>query len=82
LGHATLTNTTTNNTTEPDLPVPVAVHLATANEADVLSTGEMATTVGSIDSIDYGNLFILSLLSLPPPAAAEALSLSFNFLDG
>jgi hypothetical protein len=41
----------------------------------------MATTIGSSDSVNYGNLFILSLLLLPQSAAAEASLLSINFLD-
>jgi hypothetical protein len=42
----------------------------------------MAMTVGSSDSTKYGNLTILSSPLLPPLAAAEALLLSLNFLDG
>jgi hypothetical protein len=82
LGHGTPANATANNTTEPDPPATVALHPATANDANVPSGGEMATTIGSGDSVDYGNSFILSLPLPLPPAAAEAPLLSFNFLDG
>ncbi len=82
LGHNTPANATTNSTMEPDLPAAVAVHPATANNANVPSRGEMVTTVGGGDSVNYGNSFILSLLLPPPPAAVEAPLLSFNFLDG
>ncbi len=38
-------------------------------------------TIGSSDSIKYGNSTILSLLSPLPPATAEVLLLSLNLLD-
>jgi hypothetical protein len=41
----------------------------------------MATAVGGGDSVDYGNLTILSLPLLPPPVAMEAPLLSLNLLD-
>jgi hypothetical protein len=82
LEHSTPTNATTNNTTEMNPPTAVAVHPATANSADVPSGGDMATTVGSSDSVKYGNSTILSLPSPLPPVAAEAPSLSLKFLDG
>jgi hypothetical protein len=82
LEHHTPANATANKTTEPNPPATVAVHPATANGAYVPSVGDMATTVGSSDSIKYGNLTILSSLLLPPPVAAEAPLLSLNLLDG
>jgi hypothetical protein len=82
LEHGTPTNATANNTMEPNPPVAVAVHPATANGVNVLSGGDMAMTVGDSDSIEYGNSTILSLPLLPPPVAAEAPSLSINFLNG
>jgi hypothetical protein len=39
LGHGTPTNATANNTTEMNPPAAVAVHPATANDANVLSGG-------------------------------------------
>jgi hypothetical protein len=81
LGHCTPANATTHNTTEPNPPAAVAMHPATFNGANVPSGGEMATTIGNSDSIEYGNLTILSLPSPPPPAAAEAPLLSLNLLD-
>jgi hypothetical protein len=71
-GHSAPTNATANNTMDPDPPAAVAVHPATANNANVLSKGKMAMTVGGSDSVDYG---ILS------PAVAGVPSLSFNFMD-
>jgi hypothetical protein len=58
------------------------VHLATANNADGPSGGDMAPTIGGSVSVKYGNLVIFSLPSLPLPAAAEAPSMSLNLLDG
>jgi hypothetical protein len=58
LGHSAPANATANNTTELDPPAAVAVHPANANDPDILSGGEMATTVGGGGSVDYGNLFI------------------------
>jgi hypothetical protein len=40
----------------------------------------MAMTIGGSDSVEYGNLTILSLLLPPPPVATEALLLSLNLL--
>jgi hypothetical protein len=73
---------TTNNKKEPNLPAAVAVHPATANNAHVLSRGDMAPTIGSSVSIKYGNLAILSLPSPPLPMAVEVPSMSLNLLDG
>ncbi len=82
LGHKIPTIATANNTMESNLPAAVAVHPATTNDANVPSKGEMATTIGGSDSVNYGNSTIISLPSLLPPAATEALSLSLNLLDG
>jgi hypothetical protein len=79
LGHDTPANATANNTMELDPAAAVTMHSATAKDADVPSGGEIVTTIGSSDSIDYGNLFVPLP---PPPAAAKAPSLSFSFLDG
>jgi hypothetical protein len=67
---------------EPNPPATVAMHPATANDANFLSGGDMAMTVGSSDSINYGNTIILSLLLPPPPAVAEVPLLLLNLLDG
>jgi hypothetical protein len=75
-------NATTNNTAEPNPPTTVAVHPATANNADVPSGGDMVMTFGGSDSIKYGTSILLSLLLLPRPVAMEAPSLSLNLLDG
>ncbi len=69
LEHSTPTNTTTKNTTEPNPPAAVAMHPATATDANVRSGGDMATVGGSV-SIKYGNSAILSLPLLPPLVAA------------
>jgi hypothetical protein len=82
LEHSTPNNATAKNTMEPNPPAAVAVHPATANNANVLSRGDMPTTVDGSDRFDYGNLTILSLLSLLLPAAVEVLSLILNLLDG
>jgi hypothetical protein len=81
LEHPTLANAKENNTTEPNPPAAVAMHPATANGADVLSGGDMTTTIGGSDSIKYGNFTLLSLLPLSRPVATEAWSLSLNLLD-
>jgi hypothetical protein len=75
-------NATTNITTEPNLPAAVAAHPATANGADDPSGGDMVTTVGRSDSVEYDNFTLLSLLLVPQPVAMEAPSLSLNLLDG
>ena len=67
--HGTPANATKNNTTEPNPPAAVAVHPATANGANVKSGGDMATTVGGSDSIEYGNSTLLSSPLLPQPVA-------------
>jgi hypothetical protein len=81
-GHGTPANATANHTIEPNPPAAVTMHPATTNDAKVQSRGDMVMTIGGSDSIDYGNLTILSLLSPPPPVAAEARLLSLNLLDG
>ncbi len=81
LEHGIPTNPTANNTTEPNPPAAVAVHPAITNGANVPSRGDMVTTIGSNDSIEYGNLTILSLPLLPLQVAAKAPSLSLNLLD-
>jgi hypothetical protein len=57
------------------------MHPATANNANVPTGGDMATTVDGSDSFDYGKGTILSSPLLPLPTAAEAPSLSLNLLD-
>jgi hypothetical protein len=79
--HGTLANATKNNITEPDLPAAVAVHPAITNGADVLPRGDMATSIGGSDSIEYGTSTLLSSPSLLWPGATEAPSLSLNLLD-
>jgi hypothetical protein len=81
LGHGTPANATVNYTTEPNSPAAVAVHPATAKDANVPSGVDMATTVSSSDSIKYGDLTILSLPLLPLPVAMEVQLLSLNLLD-
>jgi hypothetical protein len=80
--HSTPTNATKNNTTEPNPPATLAMHPATANSADVLPGGDMATTIGGSDSIEYGNSTLFILPSPPKPGATEAPLLSLNLLDG
>jgi hypothetical protein len=82
LEHGTLTNATAINTKEPNPPATVAMDSATANGADIPSGGDIATTVGGSDSVEYGNSTILSSPSPPPPVATEAPLLSPNLLDG
>jgi hypothetical protein len=53
-----------------------------ANGADALPRGDMATTIGSSDSVKYGNSTLLSLPLPSRPGAMEAPSLSLNLLDG
>ncbi len=60
LGHSTPANASANTTMEPDPPAAVAMLSATANDANVPSRGEMGTTFGGGDSVDHGNLTILS----------------------
>ncbi len=81
LGHGTPANATANNTTELNPLAAVTVHPVT-NDADVPSGGDIATTVGSSDSVKYGYLTILSLPSPPQPAAVETQLLSLNLLGG
>jgi hypothetical protein len=49
-------NATKNNTTEPNPPAALAMHPATANGANVMPGGDMATTVGSSDSVNMVTL--------------------------
>jgi hypothetical protein len=69
--HGTPANATKNNTTEPNLPATLAMHPATANGANVPPGGDMATTIGGSDSIEYGNSTLLSLPLLPRPGATR-----------
>jgi hypothetical protein len=46
LEHSTPANATANNTTKPNPPTTVAVHPATADDANILSGGDMVTTIG------------------------------------
>jgi hypothetical protein len=50
LEHGTPANATANNTTDPNPPATVAVHPATAIDADVPSGGDMEKTVGGSDA--------------------------------
>jgi hypothetical protein len=81
LEHGTPTIATANKTTEPNPPAAVAMHLATANGADVPSGGGMATTVGGSNSIEHDNSTLLCLLLPLRQVAMEAPLLSLNFLD-
>ncbi len=82
LEHVTPANATANNTKEPNPSAAFAEHPATTNRANVPSGGDMATTIGSSDSIKYGNSTTLSLPLPLLPVATEAPSLSLNLLDG
>jgi hypothetical protein len=62
------------------MPAAVAVH-GTANNANVLSVGDMVMTIGGSDSIKYDNSTLLSSLLPPRSVATEALLLSLNLLD-
>jgi hypothetical protein len=79
--HGTSANATNHNTTEPNPPAAFVMHPATANGADVLPGGDMAMTIGSSDSVEYGKSTLLSLPLPPRPGATEALLLSLNLLD-